>query len=284
TLLDSFTDKTSAADIEIKLLGSTGNVLYTNNESRTEYIHQKTLDNIGGRTWNMLASPTAEYFSKHRNAAPYIIFAFGSLFIISVAAYTLLVLRHSSIVEYQVLERTNELRAAQYELEKLTKIDSLTGLYNRRYFEEYLHQEWKRAVREQSSLSVMMIDMDHFKLFNDHYGHLIGDDCLREISGAILGSAQRSSDIVARYGGEEFIMILPNTEDPLPIAEKCRAAVEQLGIPHKHAPTLKFVTISIGVSTAIPQAGVDPSTLVHYADQALYRAKQLGRNKVEFQA
>jgi diguanylate cyclase (GGDEF)-like protein len=282
TMLDSFINKTAAADIEIKVL-SHGTALYASNESRADYEHQKILTDIGGKTWNLLASPTDEYFSKRRTMVPYLVFTFGSLFVLAVAAYTLLVLRHSGIVEHLVQERTNELRAAKQELEMLIKIDSLTGLYNRRYFDEYLWQEWKRAQRDRTPLSIMMVDIDHFKYFNDHYGHLIGDDCLKTIAQALLKSVQRSTDIVARYGGEEFIMILPNTADPLPIAEKCRLAVVQLAIPHRHSPPPQFVTVSIGVSSMIPEQGVDPTELIHRADMALYKAKQLGRNRVEIE-
>lgn len=281
TILDSFINKATAADIEIKLL-SHGTSLYTSNDDLTDYEHQKILTDIGGKKWNLLASPTESYYSKRRTFAPYIIFTFGFLFVLAVAAYTLRMLRHTGIVEQMVQERTNELRTAQLELEMLTKIDSLTGLYNRRYFDEYLQQEWKRALRERTPLSIIMIDIDHFKYFNDHYGHLIGDDCLKTIAHALLKSAQRSTDIVARYGGEEFIMVLPNTAEPLPIAEKCSAAVEQLGIPHRHS-TPQIVTISIGVSSMIPHAGTEPTALIHKADMALYKAKQLGRNRVEIQ-
>lgn len=283
TILDNFIDKAVAADIEIKLL-SHGMVLYASNESRVDYEHQKVLTGIGGKTWNLLASPTDKYFSERRTAAPYIVFAFGLLFVLAVAAYTLLLLRHSGIVEHLVQERTNELRTAKQELEMLTRIDSLTGLYNRRYFDEYLRQEWKRALRERTPLSIMMIDIDHFKYFNDHYGHLIGDDCLKTIAQALLKSAQRSTDIVARYGGEEFIMILPNTADPLPFAEKCRLAVAQLAIPHRHSPPPQIVTVSIGVSSMVPGHGTDPTEQIHKADMALYKAKQLGRNRVEIQS
>jgi diguanylate cyclase (GGDEF)-like protein len=283
TILDSFINKMMASDIEIKLL-SHGSVLYTSNEERSDYEYQKNLTEIGSKTWNLLASPTDAYISKRRTAAPYIIFTFGSLFVLVVAAYTLLVLRHTGIVEKMVLERTNELRTAKQELELLTKIDSLTGLYNRRYFDEYLQQEWKRALREHTPLSIMMIDIDHFKYFNDHYGHLIGDDCLKNIAQVLLKSAQRSTDIVARYGGEEFIMILPNTAEPLPIAEKCRTAVTELAIPHRHSPPPQIVTISIGVSSLVPKHGMDPTELIHKADMGLYKAKQLGRNRVEIQS
>lgn len=282
-ILDSFINKMMASDIEIKLL-SHGTVLYTSNEERNDFEHQKIFTDIGGKTWNLLASPTDAYVSKRRTAAPYIIFAFSFLFVIAMAAYTLLMLRHTGIVEHMVQERTNELRIAKQELEMLTKIDSLTGLYNRRYFDEYLQQEWKRALRERTPLSIMMIDIDYFKYFNDHYGHLIGDDCLKSIAQALLKSAQRSTDIVARYGGEEFIMILPNTAEPLPIAEKCRAAVEQLAIPHRHSPPPQIVTISIGVSSIVPKHGMDPTELIHKADMGLYKAKQLGRNRVETQS
>jgi diguanylate cyclase (GGDEF)-like protein len=282
-ILDQFIARTVSEDIEIKLVGRDNVTLYEKNPERTEYAHHRTLDDIAGRKWTVMASPTAEYFSTRRTAAPYIIFTFGSLFVVAVAAYTLLVLRHTGIVEHMVEEKTNELMTAKHELELLTKIDSLTGLYNRRYFDEYLQQEWKRALREKTPISIMMIDIDHFKFFNDHYGHLIGDDCLKTIAATLLKSAQRSTDIVARYGGEEFIMILPNTAEPLPIAEKCRAAVEQLAIPHRHSPPPQIVTVSIGVSYVVPKRGIDPSELIHNADMALYKAKQQGRNRVEFQ-
>jgi diguanylate cyclase (GGDEF)-like protein/PAS domain S-box-containing protein len=164
--------------------------------------------------------------------------------------------------------------------------DGLTGLANRRAFDQSLESEWKRTLREGSQTSLIILDIDHFKTLNDHSGHLFGDDCLRAVASAIKGAVHRAIDIVARYGGEEFAIILPCTgaDGALVIAERVRAAIEDLQIPHGgNRQPGGFVTASIGVATALARHGgmvKMPESLLMAADSALYRAKQDGRNRV----
>jgi len=176
-----------------------------------------------------------------------------------------------------------ELAQANRRLEDLAATDALTLLPNRRGFDVRLAQEWRRSRREQTPLSLLLLDVDCFKLFNDHYGHQGGDDCLRRVGQGILDAArQRPGDIAARYGGEEFVVILPDTDElgAVHVAERIRAAVEALAIPHAAHPCGR-VTASGGAATARPEAaGTDLSGLIRLADEALYRAKCEGRNRV----
>ncbi|WP_115554231.1 GGDEF domain-containing protein [Xanthomonas arboricola] len=161
-------------------------------------------------------------------------------------------------------------------------VDALTGIANRRAFDYRLSQALQEAVRLQSPLSVLMIDVDHFKLYNDTYGHVNGDACLRLIAGAIAGCSRRSSDMAARYGGEEFGMILPHTDaaGALRQADAVRSAVAELGLMHLPSPTSAHVTVSVGAATFEPgEAPLTPDAIVHDADSALYRAKQSGRDR-----
>jgi two-component system chemotaxis family response regulator WspR len=182
------------------------------------------------------------------------------------------------------------LRASQMRLEELNmellqlaNLDGLTGLANRRYFNERYAEEWARAARGKKNIALIMIDVDRFKVFNDNYGHLGGDDCLKQVAAAIKQMMGLPSDIVARYGGEEFIVALPDTplEGAVSVAEKLRAAVEQLAIPHEFSNINPHVTISLGVTAGIPSPDIDPLNLMKQADQCLYQAKNAGRNRVE---
>jgi diguanylate cyclase (GGDEF)-like protein/PAS domain S-box-containing protein len=172
-------------------------------------------------------------------------------------------------------------KRAQDELTRLASHDWLTGLFNRRSFDERLGAEWKRARRGLSALSLLMIDVDRFKLVNDRLGHQTGDECLRSISGVLRQSVSRPTDMVARYGGEEFAVILGSTtlDAALAIAEKIRLEIEQLGIS-TGAGEGSAVTVSIGVSSTIPDRVGSVDWLVSSADQALYQAKANGRNRV----
>jgi len=178
--------------------------------------------------------------------------------------------------------------AAQLErneaLEKLRLIavtDALTGLYNRRHFDESLAIEWKRAMRDKLPVSLIMLDVDHFKQFNDNYGHQAGDDCLELVAQSFKTTIHRPTDIAARYGGEEFIAILSNTdgEGAFGVAEKIRQGVLALNIQHEHSSAGNCVSISLGVATTIPTRGLQAEELLKCADQALYRAKEEGRNR-----
>lgn len=171
-------------------------------------------------------------------------------------------------------------------LERLAMIDGLTDLPNRRHFEENLDRELRRCTREKLPLSIAFMDIDHFKLFNDTYGHGAGDECLQAAGRALRNAAGRPGDMVARYGGEEFVAVLPNTDSAgaSDVAGQFRRAVESLGIPHEHGVPGNVVTVSIGLATFDPCADVnspvDPQQLLRQADEALYRAKKAGRNRV----
>jgi len=184
-------------------------------------------------------------------------------------------------LEKKVTERTEALAETNRRLEVLSLTDPLTGLANRRRFAEVLDAEWARAQRTQRSIGVAMIDIDYFKLYNDHYGHLAGDACLRRVATAINDSVRQATDLVARYGGEEFSVILPgaNRSAVLSMAERARAAVVALNEPHERS-TRGIVTVSLGIAAIIPTAVGQSQELIGHADAALYEAKRKGRNQV----
>ncbi|MFP4280587.1 MAG: diguanylate cyclase domain-containing protein [Halochromatium sp.] len=170
-------------------------------------------------------------------------------------------------------------------LEQIALQDGLTEIPNRRYFDRRLVQEWNRQSRHQQPLSLIMIDIDHFKPYNDHYGHGAGDDCLRRVAQALHQVPARSADLVARYGGEEFVVLLPETdaEGARELAEQMRAAIHALAIVHAYSPVSDHITVSLGGSTQRPQPQrltTDAEALKQTADQALYQAKEQGRDQV----
>ncbi len=183
--------------------------------------------------------------------------------------------------EDDLLVLNERLAEMNRELERLTVTDSLTGLANRRFFNEFLNREWLREQRHQQPISVLMIDIDHFKKFNDHYGHLEGDVCLQKVAWALQSGLCRASDVLARYGGEEFVAVLPNTDEhgAAELAAAFHAHVRELALPHGESPVSPIVTISIGIASVIPNQSLSPSQVVALADEALYRAKQSGRNQ-----
>jgi diguanylate cyclase (GGDEF)-like protein len=180
----------------------------------------------------------------------------------------------------QTLRDMTEEKQAQAALEQLATRDGLTGLANRRCFDETLHAEWARALRQRQPLSLLMVDVDNFKAYNDANGHLGGDECLKRIATAV-SSEMRANDLVARYGGEEFAVILPNQslKGAATVAERIRTRVEQLQVPNRLAPG-EHVTVSIGAATALASPENSASDLVAIADAALYRAKHMGRNRI----
>jgi diguanylate cyclase (GGDEF)-like protein len=167
-------------------------------------------------------------------------------------------------------------------LESLALLDGLTNIPNRRRFDEHLESEWKRGIRSGAPLSIIMIDIDFFKHYNDHHGHGAGDVCLRKVADVLAVAVVRPGDLVARYGGEEFVALLPDTdaEGALQIAERLRGNVAALQIPHGHSEVDPFVTISLGVASCEPSTHSFPAELLEQADQQLYRAKSMGRNRV----
>jgi diguanylate cyclase (GGDEF)-like protein/hemerythrin-like metal-binding protein len=184
-------------------------------------------------------------------------------------------------LEEKVAERTAALEKANAELAKLSRTDGLLGIANRMYFDERLDLEWRRARRERTPLALLMLDVDHFKRYNDAYGHPAGDECLKLVAGAAQSAMRRPADLLARYGGEELAMILPNTglEGARTVAANI---LEQLGaknIPHVDSPVADRVTLSIGVAAVTPDGESDAATLVATADRGLYLAKEGGRNR-----
>lgn len=175
----------------------------------------------------------------------------------------------------QQLEETNE------QLRLLSTVDGLTGLLNRRRFDEILEQEWLRGARNKTPLSVVLVDIDHFKAFNDYYGHIKGDKCLRIVAGGLSDAVQRHVDRLARYGGEEFAAILPDTdlEGAEQVANRIRESIEELNVEHKTSSTAGNVTVCVGVASMIPDHDAAPTALLEYADRALYLAKASGRNQ-----
>jgi len=174
-------------------------------------------------------------------------------------------------------------RLAMYNrrLRGLSNQDGLTGVANRRHLDRVLEREWRRAQRHDRELAAIMVDIDHFKAYNDRLGHLAGDDCLRQVAQALAEGVKRGADLVARFGGEEFCILLPenNATAAMALAEHLRRRVEALGLPHPDSPTAPLVTVSLGVATAVPRAGSQPIGLLERADLALYQAKQRGRNQ-----
>lgn len=181
------------------------------------------------------------------------------------------------------INRENQLRKLAADLERVNYLDSVTGIGNRRQFDKSLSEELRRAHRNASSVALLMIDIDHFKPYNDTYGHPEGDRCLARIAGTLQSALKRAGDVAARYGGEEFVIILPGmTEaEATHFAEELRQHVLQLDIPHQHSLVTPQVTISIGVAVATPECSVfDPDAMLSFADTALYEAKAQGRNRV----
>ncbi len=178
----------------------------------------------------------------------------------------------------------NHLELKKYRdfLENLSMVDGLTGVWNRRHFDEVLDKEWRRAMRGTNLISVILLDIDFFKKYNDHYGHLAGDDCLRQVAKAFKETACRGGDMVARYGGEEFVIITAtnSNEEAQALAEKLRISLEMLAIPHVKAEISDHVTVSVGVATVHPNPCMPVADFLEKVDRALYMAKSGGRNRV----
>ena len=201
-------------------------------------------------------------------------------------------IRHHSRTYIEHLERELVMRKleqervklaeAYRELERLAAVDGLTNIANRRHFDEVFAVEWSRAMRETESLSLLMIDIDCFKQYNDSYGHLAGDECLKLVAASFQQHLQRPTDLVARYGGEEFIILLPATHarGAIKVAERVRKSILALQLPHENSVAHDFLTVSLGAATVAPMLKHQSSELLQAADRALYEAKKGGRNQV----
>lgn len=183
---------------------------------------------------------------------------------------------------YQALhESQQQLIAANAELQRLSDSDGLTGVASRRYLNACLAHEWRRCAREQQMLSLLMLDVDHFKHYNDTYGHLAGDEVLKQVAQTVRQSVERPADLAARFGGEEFAVVLPNTnaDGARHLAETIRSRIERLAIPHTASAT-GCVTVSIGVASCVPMQDATENVLLNIAENALYAAKKAGRNRI----
>ncbi len=186
-------------------------------------------------------------------------------------------------MRYSLVVLTRKLDEANQELKRLSAVDGLTGIANRRRWDDVIAKEWRRAARTGEPISMLLIDVDFFKPFNDNYGHQVGDECLRAVARTLDAGIQRPGDLVSRFGGEEFAVLLPQTDlaGASLVAESLRAGVQGLGITHRHSDAARVVTISVGVATALPtRDSTGPQVLVESADKALYAAKHQGRNRV----
>ncbi|MCD8488998.1 MAG: EAL domain-containing protein [Desertifilum sp.] len=185
-------------------------------------------------------------------------------------------------IAIQQSELYHQLQRANQELERLAALDGLTQLANRRCFDDTLQQEWERLAKEEAPISLILLDVDYFKLYNDTYGHLAGDDALRQVARAIAQSVNHPAHLVARYGGEEFAAILPNTdaEEAIAIAAAIQENISELQLPHSTSQVSEFVTLSIGAATVIPQLDISAVSLIVAADRGLYQAKAQGKNQV----
>jgi diguanylate cyclase (GGDEF)-like protein len=185
--------------------------------------------------------------------------------------------------ERDQLARAQHKASAEHEkLARESATDGLTGITNRRHFDEILSMEWSRAARSHASLALLIIDIDHFKRYNDHYGHVAGDECLRRVAQLLQTLVRRAGEYVARYGGEEFVILLPGAGvvQAQELAQRCLDRIAAEALPHAASPTAGHLTVSIGIAQAIPDGSQDPRTIVNAADAAMYRAKTAGRARL----
>ena len=194
--------------------------------------------------------------------------------------------RQNSLLKTEIDERLRVEKAlteANQKLELLASLDGLTGIANRRLFDEYIETEWKRCLRWGFPLSLILIDVDFFHFYNESYGHLLGDDCLKKVAQILANTSQRATDLAARYGGEEFVIVLPHTphESAKQLAERIQQAIAALKISHCKSTVSSYVTLSIGVATIIPDKETEITDFINSADQALFKAKKFGRDRIE---
>ena len=186
-----------------------------------------------------------------------------------------------AIVRVRVKNHLN-LKMARDRLENMAMFDGLTGIANRRRFDDYLAIEWKRAGRNKTPLSIFLMDIDFFKPFNDSYGHAAGDECLKKVAASLAAQLDRPADLLARYGGEEFVCVLPETEGggALKVAEQFLEAVRAIKVPHEFSAAADVVTMSMGCLTVMGGADLAPAGIIERVDKLLYQSKESGRNKV----
>ncbi|NMF57923.1 diguanylate cyclase domain-containing protein [Pseudanabaena yagii] len=185
-------------------------------------------------------------------------------------------------LEKKIAERTSALESANRQLHRLAQMDGLTQVANRRGFDEYWLQQWTILQQERQPISLILLDVDYFKNYNDHYGHLAGDECLRQVAQGISQLLMRAQDLLARYGGEEFVVVLPHTsiEGAQKVAETIMNAIYDLNLPHVKSLVSDRITVSIGIACVVPNVNISMEMPISLADKALYQAKQEGRNRI----
>ncbi|WP_087504658.1 sensor domain-containing diguanylate cyclase [Neiella marina] len=233
---------------------------------------RQPMPHFWGKTWSILATPTTSFMNHHSSFSTWVIALVGGGSSFLLAFFT-----------RSILSRVNQIQALNRQLKTLAQEDGLTGLANRRRFDEVLSMELSRSHRQKTSLSLALIDIDYFKQYNDVYGHMQGDHCLQSFAECLRKAIRRPTDLAVRYGGEEFALLLPDTGSPEGVILTLQQLLKRAGIPHEASNVASFLTASIGVVTVTSGiASVSPSELIEHADQALYRAKNAGRNTVEY--
>ena len=284
-LINSALSHTVEKDIKLTITDNSATppaILHTKQANAKKHltIHfNKPIEPIGTRQWQAQAAPSIDYVASRRSSTPTLIFLLVLMFISSSLIYIFIILRQSKTTEKAVRDRTAELTETKQALERISLLDDLTGIANRRHFDNYLMQEWNRAWRNRQALTLIIIDIDYFKQFNDNYGHLAGDVCLQRVAQGLAESVNRASDLLARYGGEEFTIVVPDTADGYILAELCRNHIEKIAIPHAYSTVADHITVSIGFSALLPSDENKPDDLFKMADEALYKAKTAGRNQ-----
>jgi diguanylate cyclase (GGDEF)-like protein len=216
-----------------------------------------------------------DYISKPFNAAEVVARVETHLTLRKINLQLLREIEERKIIE-EALEKANR------ELEILASLDGLTQVANRRQFDQHLHNEWKRLVRERVPMAVILCDIDFFKLYNDTYGHVAGDKCLKEVAQGIKRAVKRPADLVARYGGEEFAVILTSTDvdGAMKVAEGIRGEIRELQIPHIKSEVGEHISLSMGVSSIVPTDTDEPESFINNVDKFLYQAKETGRDRI----
>ncbi|MBY6186938.1 diguanylate cyclase [Marinobacter hydrocarbonoclasticus] len=253
----------------------------TYDQAMADWTYDIAMADIGGRQWRLQARPQAHYFSEQRTLLPWVVGLGGPILVLVLTSMVYQLSQRNRAIAALVERRTEELDEANRKLIQLTLTDSLTEVGNRRQFDHWLRSEWDAGRRSGRPLTLMLVDVDHFKAYNDNYGHRAGDRALRRIAQTLKERLHRPRDLVARYGGEEFAVLLPETADNVPLlAQALCDAISGLGIRHEHGGEIGVVTVSIGVATLVPATEQTPEHIVELSDQALYRAKAEGRNRV----
>jgi diguanylate cyclase (GGDEF)-like protein len=275
----------------LKMAGESGYVYHLSLASRKDWpllnsILEKALNTIGGKEHDAIMRDWISLRVEGWVPGPVFWVIIGSILIVAsitaIISWNMALRRRVAERTQKLMVQTKKLEKAKLELARLASLDGLTNISNRRYLDEYLENEWLRLSRAASPLSLIMIDIDFFKKFNDHYGHLAGDECLVTIAWILRESIRRPADFVARFGGEEFVCLLPDTalEGALNVAQLINQRLNEVALPHASSPVADIVTVSMGLATCVPSHDKSAMDLIELADKQLYQAKEQGRNRI----